>query len=43
MDPSVPALAICLANGRVQLMRNEVDDAPVLLDTGMKANVSDAP
>eukprot|EP01063_Lacrimia_lanifica_P003469 TRINITY_DN1185_c0_g1_i1.p1 TRINITY_DN1185_c0_g1~~TRINITY_DN1185_c0_g1_i1.p1 ORF type:complete len:1246 (+),score=479.60 TRINITY_DN1185_c0_g1_i1:153-3890(+) len=33
-----PSLAICYGNGRCQLMRNEADDRPILIDTGMKAH-----
>ncbi|XP_032575811.1 WD repeat-containing protein 35 [Drosophila sechellia] len=31
-----PVLAICYENGRVQIMRNENDDAPAIFDTGMR-------
>jgi len=34
-DPNQPVLAIGLENGRLQLMRHEMDEAPVLIDTGM--------
>ena len=33
-DASQPTLAIGVENGRLQLMRHEHDDAPVLIDTG---------
>lgn len=36
LEPNVPTLAIAFANGRVQIARNEIDDNPVLIDTGMK-------
>ncbi|XP_049547434.1 WD repeat-containing protein 35 [Anopheles darlingi] len=32
-----PVLAICYENGRMQLMRNENDDSPVVVDTGLQA------
>ncbi|MPC30130.1 WD repeat-containing protein 35 [Portunus trituberculatus] len=35
VDPDCPTLAICYDNGRMQIMRNESDDMPVLIDTGM--------
>ncbi|XP_077990221.1 WD repeat-containing protein 35-like isoform X1 [Glandiceps talaboti] len=35
VEPGCPCLAICFDNGRAQVMRNEMDDNPVLLDTGM--------
>jgi len=35
-DPGAPALAISFENGRIQLQRNEADDQPVLVDTGME-------
>ncbi|CAE7892585.1 WDR35, partial [Symbiodinium sp. KB8] len=35
-DEDAPTLAIAFENGRVQVMRSDVDDAPVLIDTGMK-------
>ncbi|KAL0485363.1 WD repeat-containing protein [Acrasis kona] len=34
-DPNSPSLAVCYINGWCQLMRSEVDENPVLLDTGM--------
>jgi len=36
-DTNQPTLAIGLQNGRLQLMRHETDDAPVLIDTGLVA------
>lgn len=30
-----PCLAICFDNGRMQIMKNEMDETPVLVDTGM--------
>jgi len=36
-DTNQPTLAIGLQNGRLQLMRHEADDAPVLIDTGLVA------
>jgi len=35
-EPSCPVLAICLDNGRMQLMRSESDDNAVCIDTGIK-------
>lgn len=35
MDPDAPTLAIAFDNGRIQIMRHEGDDRPVLIDTGM--------
>jgi WD repeat-containing protein 35 len=35
-DPLAPTLAIAYENGRVQIMRNESDEDPVLIDTEMK-------
>ncbi|XP_042241406.1 WD repeat-containing protein 35-like [Homarus americanus] len=35
VEPDCPTLAICYDNGRMQIMRNESDDVPVLIDTGM--------
>ncbi|XP_074656125.1 WD repeat-containing protein 35-like isoform X2 [Tubulanus polymorphus] len=36
VEPNCPCLAICFDNGRCQIMRNEADDVPILLDTGMQ-------
>eukprot|EP00057_Strongylocentrotus_purpuratus_P012812 XP_011667286.1 PREDICTED: WD repeat-containing protein 35 isoform X1 [Strongylocentrotus purpuratus] len=35
VEPGCPTLAICYDNGRAQIMRDETDDNPVLIDTGM--------
>jgi WD repeat-containing protein 35 len=35
-EPNCPVLAICLDNGRMQLMRSESDDNAVCIDTGIK-------
>ncbi|XP_069742568.1 WD repeat-containing protein 35 isoform X6 [Narcine bancroftii] len=35
VEPDCPCLAICLDNGRCQIMRHEHDENPVLLDTGI--------
>lgn len=35
-EPNCPVLAICLDNGRMQLMRYESDDNAVCIDTGIK-------
>ena len=34
-DLNAPTLAICYNNGRCQLMRGDIDDNPILLDTDM--------
>eukprot|EP00899_Mesostigma_viride_P008010 jgi/Mesvir1/1720/Mv21173-RA.1 len=34
-EPNSPSLAVAFDNGRIQIMRNEFDDKPVLIDTGM--------
>ncbi|XP_011196664.1 WD repeat-containing protein 35 [Zeugodacus cucurbitae] len=31
-----PVLAICFETCKLQIMRNEIDDAPVIIDTGMR-------
>jgi len=36
-DSNQPTLAIAFENGRLQLMRHEADDSPVLVDTGLHA------
>ena len=36
IDGACPCLAIGYQNGRVQIMRNERDDSPVLIDACMK-------
>jgi len=36
VDANAPTLAIAFENGRVQITRGELDDAPVVIDTGMK-------
>ncbi|XP_071961535.1 WD repeat-containing protein 35-like isoform X2 [Antedon mediterranea] len=33
--PNCPCLAICFDNGRAQIMKNENDENPILIDTGM--------
>jgi WD repeat-containing protein 35 len=35
-EPGCPVLAICLDNGRMQLMRHEMDDNAVCIDTGIR-------
>lgn len=35
VEPDCPCLAICYENGRCQIMRDENDHNPVLIDTGM--------
>ncbi|XP_048590308.1 WD repeat-containing protein 35-like isoform X2 [Nematostella vectensis] len=34
-DADIPCLAICFDNGRMQIMRHELDESPVLIDTSM--------
>lgn len=34
-DPTVPSLAICFKCGRCQIMRDDTDDNPILIDTGI--------
>ncbi|KAK9804414.1 hypothetical protein WJX72_011599 [[Myrmecia] bisecta] len=36
-EPGCPSLAICMANGRLQLMRSDTDDACIVIDSGMRA------
>ncbi len=36
-SPDSPTLAICYDNGRMQIMRNESDEMPVLIDSLMNA------
>lgn len=36
MEPNCPCLAVCFDNGLCQIMRNEFDEAPVLMNTFMK-------
>eukprot|EP00760_Papus_ankaliazontas_P001905 PhM_4_TR10728/c0_g1_i1/m.13047/K19674/WDR35, IFT121; WD repeat-containing protein 35 len=36
-EPNQPALAIAYENGRCQIMRSEIDDRPVLIDTALRA------
>lgn len=38
VEPNCPCLAICFDNGRCQIMRNESDRNPILIDTKMIAN-----
>jgi WD repeat-containing protein 35 len=37
IEPDCPTLAIGFSNGLVQIMRSEEDEAPVLIDTGLRA------
>nr|XP_009858071.1 WD repeat-containing protein 35 [Ciona intestinalis] len=37
VEPDCPCLVICFDNGRCQIMRDEVDDKPILIDTKMDA------
>uniref|UniRef100_A0A0R3X0X1 WD_REPEATS_REGION domain-containing protein n=1 Tax=Hydatigena taeniaeformis TaxID=6205 RepID=A0A0R3X0X1_HYDTA len=34
-DPEIPSLAVCFDVGRCQIMRNDQDPTPILLDTGL--------
>ncbi|CAG5134548.1 unnamed protein product, partial [Candidula unifasciata] len=36
LEPNCPSLALCYDNGRCQIMKNEGDEDPVLLNTGMQ-------
>ncbi|CAG2226168.1 IFT121 [Mytilus edulis] len=36
VEPNCPSLAICFDSGRCQIMRSELDENPVLIDTGMQ-------
>ena len=38
VEPNVPSLAIAFENGRIQIMRDDTDDLPVLIDTGISCN-----
>lgn len=35
LEPNCPSLAICFESGRCQIMKNDIDENPVLIDTGM--------
>ncbi|KAH9492608.1 WD repeat-containing protein 35 [Bulinus truncatus] len=35
VEPNCPTLALCFDNGRCQIMRSEIDEEPVLVDTGL--------
>eukprot|EP00775_Hariotina_reticulata_P008215 gene8215-8407_t len=35
-EPNCPVLALCLDNGRMQLMRHDMDDNAICIDTGLK-------
>ena len=37
VEPGCPTLAIGFANGLIQIMRSEEDEAPILIDTGLHA------
>ncbi|KAJ1330025.1 hypothetical protein BSLG_009813 [Batrachochytrium salamandrivorans] len=37
MEPCVPCLAVCYENGKIQIMRNDKDTRPILIDTNMKS------
>jgi hypothetical protein len=39
VDVNAPALAVAFANGRVNLLRNETDTQPILIDTGLVIQV----
>ncbi|XP_059152704.1 WD repeat-containing protein 35-like isoform X2 [Physella acuta] len=36
VEPNCPTLALCFDNGRCQIMKNETDEDPILVDTGMQ-------
>ncbi|KAJ3015471.1 WD repeat-containing protein 35 [Thoreauomyces humboldtii] len=36
VDVSIPRLAVCFENGKMQLMRDEMDTAPLMIDTNMR-------
>nr|KAG5696704.1 hypothetical protein BaRGS_012073 [Batillaria attramentaria] len=36
VEPNCPSLALCFDNGRCQIMRSEIDENPILIDTGMQ-------
>eukprot|EP01112_Ceratiomyxa_fruticulosa_P023110 TRINITY_DN8707_c0_g1_i1.p1 TRINITY_DN8707_c0_g1~~TRINITY_DN8707_c0_g1_i1.p1 ORF type:complete len:642 (-),score=109.58 TRINITY_DN8707_c0_g1_i1:206-2131(-) len=36
VDPNAPSLMIAFENGKIKIMRNESDEKPVLIDTGMR-------
>lgn len=36
VEPNCPCLVICFENGRMQIMRDETDEAPILIDAEMK-------
>lgn len=36
IEPHVPCLAICFENGKIQIMRDERDCAPMILDTNLR-------
>ena len=38
VEPNVPSLAIAFENGRIQIMRDDTDDLPILIDTGINCN-----
>jgi WD repeat-containing protein 35 len=37
-EPGCPVLAVCMDNGRMQLMRQDVDDSAICIDTGICPN-----
>lgn len=43
VDVNAPALAVAFANGRVNLLRNETDTQPILIDTGLVIQVLRCP
>jgi len=42
VDVNAPALAVAFSNGRLNLLRNETDPQPILIDTGLTIQVSHA-
>lgn len=37
VSPNRPVLAVCYENGKMQIMRSENDDSPVIVDTNIQA------
>ncbi|KAJ3300442.1 WD repeat-containing protein 35 [Borealophlyctis nickersoniae] len=36
MEPQVPCLAVCFENGKIQIMRDDKDLSPLIIDTNMR-------
>jgi hypothetical protein len=39
VDPAAPSIAIAFDTGRVQLMKTELDEKPILVETGLRPAV----